>query len=172
MKKSLLLLRNVIELYIPAAAFMAMFLAFVLQVFCRYVVNRPLTWTNDIIVIGFVWTVILGACYTMRGRKHVKFTLVFDKLGPRMAALTRFLGNLIIVVTFVALIVPSYKYSLFLDFQKTPVFRVSYTWVFMPFVYFVISIIGYTIPELIEDLRVMSGKLPDSKDHAEAGGKV
>lgn len=169
MKKTLLLLRNIIELYIPAIAFLTMFTAFILQVFCRYVLNYPLTWTNDVIVVGFVWTVIFGACYTMRGRKHVKFTMIFDKLGPRMAALARLLGNLIITVTFIALIVPSYKYSLFLNFQKTPVFRLSYTWVFMPFVYFVISIVGYTIPELIEDFRVISGKLPDSKDHAEGG---
>ena len=168
MKKVLLLLRNIIELYIPAATFLAMFVGFILQVFFRYVVNLPLTWTNDVIVVGFVWTVLLGACFTMRGRKHVKFTLIYDKFGPRAAALTRFAGNLIIVVTFAALVVPSYKYALFLGFQKTPVFRLSYTWVFMPFVYFVISIIGYTITELIEDFNVIRGTLPDSRDHAEA----
>jgi len=168
-KKLLLIARDAVELYIPAAAFLIMFVSFVVQVFFRYVLNNPLTWTNDLIVVGFVWTVLLGACYTMRLKKHVKFTMVYDALKPKTAAVFRLLGNLIIAVTFVPLIVPSFNYALFLKFQKTPVFRINYAWIFMPFVYFVIAIIGYSLPDILEDIRVISGKLKDSPDH-EAGG--
>lgn len=169
MKKALLFLRDIFELYIPAAAFLMLFVAFVLQVFFRYALNSPLTWTNDIIVVGFVWTVIFGACLTMRARKHVKFTLIYDKLKPRGAALTRLAGNILIVATFLPLVVPSFNYSLFLKFQKTPVFRINYMWIFLPFVYFVVAIAAYTVPEIIEDIQVISGRKKDSADHL-AGG--
>jgi len=166
-KKFLLLARNIFEIYIPAVAFLAMFFSFVVQVFSRYVLNLPLTWTQDIIVIGFVWTVLFGACYTMRAGRHVKFTMLYDLLKPRAAALTRLVGDLIIVVTFAVLVVPSWKYAFFLYFQKTAVLRVNYTYFFIPFVYFLLTVIGYTIAEIIEDVNILRGKLADSRDHAQ-----
>jgi len=164
-KKVLSFAKDIFEIYIPAVAFLSMFSAFVLQVFFRYILNSPLTWTQDIIVIGFVWTVLFGACYTMRAGRHVKFTMVYDLLKPRAAAMTRLIGDLIIVVTFAVLIIPSWKYSFFLHFQKTAVFRINYTYIFLPFVYFIVTIICYTIAEIVEDINVLRGKLADSKDH-------
>ncbi|MDR1058903.1 MAG: TRAP transporter small permease, partial [Treponema sp.] len=62
MKKALLFIRNVFELYLPVAAFIALFCSFILQVFFRYVVRHPLTWTQEVITLGFIWSVVFGAC--------------------------------------------------------------------------------------------------------------
>ncbi len=172
MLKVLRFLRNVIELYIPVLSFFAMFVAFLLQVFSRYVVGQPLTWTQEVITMAFIWTVVLGACHTMRVRGHVKFTMVYDRFAPKPAAVLRILGNLIIFVAFVILIVPSYKYSFFLGFQKTAVFRISFTFMFLTFVYFLVSVACYTALDIIEDINVIRGALPDSAEHATAAAEV
>lgn len=165
MKKLAMFLRDVMEIYIPIISFVCLFLAFILQVFFRYVVNHPLTWTQDVIVIGFCWSVILGACYTMRKSGHVQFTMLYDAYSPKTAAWARMAGNLLIVITFALMIVPSFRYAFFVAFQKTPVLRVSYAWIFLPFTYFLVSIIGYTLGMVIEDWKVITGRLSDSKDH-------
>ena len=168
MKKVLLFVRDIFEVYVPVISFSVMFLVFILQVFFRYVIRHPLTWSMEVVVMGFVWTVVFGACFTMRHRSHVKFTMIYDRLAPRPAAITRILGNIIIAVTFLSLVYASYRYAIFIGFQKTPVFRITLTWIFMPFVYFLCSIIGYTIPEIIEDYKVITGALDDSSDHKAA----
>jgi TRAP-type C4-dicarboxylate transport system permease small subunit len=168
MKKILFFVRDIIEKYVPVFSFIAMFAAFIMQVFFRYIIRHPLTWSMEIIVIGFVWTVVFGACYTMRRRGHVKFTMIYDRLSPVPAAVLRMLGNIIIVVTFASLVFASYNYSFFISFQKTAVFRISYVFIFMPFVYFLCSIIGYTLSEIIEDIKVISGRTADSNDHQAA----
>ena len=170
MKKVLLIIRDVFELYIPGVAFYTMFITTVIAVFFRYVVRHPLTWSMEITVIGFVWTVILGACYTMRRRKHIKFTLFYDKLKPKPAAWFRMLGNLIIAGTFLSLIYASWKFSFFMGYQKTAVFGIPLTFVFLPFVYFLCSISVYTITEIIEDIKVLKGLIPDSVDHIAGEG--
>lgn len=157
--------RNIVEKLIPIIAFLLMFCSFILGVFFRYILNNPLTWTQDVIVVSFCWLVVLGASYTMRNKKHVKFTLLYESCSPKVAALLRLIGNLIIVITFAVIIVPSYNYCSFVAFQKTPTLRISYYWVFFPFLYFLISTIIYTIPELIEDVKIITNKLFDSKDH-------
>ncbi|MCK9330453.1 MAG: TRAP transporter small permease [Sphaerochaetaceae bacterium] len=164
-KKVLLFLRDVIELYIPMVSFCLLFLAFVLQVVSRYVFNHPFTWTNDVIVLGFCWSVILGACYTMRKKGHVQFTMLYDIYKPKVAALLRLLGNVIIIATFICLVIPSVKFSIFQNFQKTAVLRISLTWVFLPFAYFLCSVIGYSIEPCVEDVKVLMGIIPDAQEH-------
>ena len=112
--------------------------------------------------------VIFGACYTMRCRGHIKFTMVYERCKPRTAAILRLLGNIIVVVTFTALIVPSWKYSFFLSFQKTAVFRIPFTFMLISFVYFLCSTIAYIFVEIIEDVKVIRGIIPDSRDHQAA----
>ena len=164
MKKILLFLRDVIELYIPIISFTFLFIAYILQVFFRYVVNRPLTWTQDIIVVGFCWTVILGACYTMRRKGQVSFTMLYDQYPPKVAAWARLAGNVLIIVTFAVLVIPSVNYAIFVSFQKTAALRINYFWIFIPFTYFLLSIIGYTIEPVIEDWKIITGKLDDSAE--------
>ena len=168
MKKAFFLLRNVIEVYLPVAAFIIMFVTFILQVFFRYIVRHPLTWSMEIIVIGFIWAVEFGACYTMRKRAHVKFTMLYDRLKPKSAALTRLIGNLIIIVTFLGLIPASWTQAQFESIQKTADLRISYTVMFLPFIYFLFSIACYSCTEVVEDIKVLKGLIPDSKDHSEA----
>lgn len=152
-------IRDILEIYIPTLAFIAMFLTFILQIVMRYIFKYPLTWAYEVTVIGFSWTVILGACYAMRSRSHVKFTLIYDMLSGKKAAIVRAAGNLILIVGFILLIIPSYKYITFMNFQKTSVFKIRLSWVFSPFVYFLISIILYTFEELVEDFRIITGKI-------------
>lgn len=164
LKRSFNIIRDVFEVYIPMAAFIVMFLTFIVQIIARYVFKYPLTWAYEVTVIGFSWTVILGACYAMRHRTHVKFTLIVDMLSPRKAAFVRIIGNAIILAAFVALIMPSIEYVKFMNFQSTSVFKFRLSWIFSAFVYFLISVIGYTMGEVIEDLNILVG-------HDKKGGR-
>lgn len=165
MKKSIKLiniLRNVIEIYISIFAFTVMFLTFIIGIIARYIFNHPLTWTYEVSVIGFSWAVILGACYAMKTDSHVKFTLIYDRLSRKKGAVLRLIGNLLIFVAFILLIVPSAKYVAFMDFQSTAVFHIKLSWIFAPFVYFLISIIIYTFNQLMEDVRILISSKDDS----------
>lgn len=168
-KRVFYILRDVIEIYVPLMAFAVMFLTFILQIVARYVFKYPLTWAYEITVIGFSWSVIFGACYAMRSRSHVKFTLIYDMLTGKKAAFLRLLGNLIILVAFVALFMPSIEYVKFMDFQSTSVFKIKLSWIFSAFIYFVISMVGYTLSEIVEDVQILLGK---NKINKESGEKI
>ena len=82
LNKGTALLRDLVELYIPGLCFVLMFLAFICQIFCRYVLRSPVPWAYEITVACYLWMVVLGACYAQRERSHVTFTLVYDRLQP------------------------------------------------------------------------------------------
>lgn len=169
LKDFLLKARDFAEIYVPCGAFIVMFVVFVAQVISRYVFNFPLTWAYEVTVWGFSWTVILGACYAMRARSHVTFTMIYDAVPRKVGAILCLMGNILIVIALAILIIPSCDYIKFMFFQKTSVFRIPLTVIFAPFAYFLCSIIGYTISDIISEIKTL--KNPVSETPAEAASE-
>jgi len=147
---------DLFEIYIPAAAFSIMFLAFILQIFYRYFLNNPLTWPYEITIFGFIWTALLGACFARRMREHVVFGLIYDKLKPKGQLIFRLLGNTIVAGGLMVAFFPTYNYVQFMAFQKSTVLQVPFNIVFFPYVIFSIIVIGRSVYDIFLDIRKLT----------------
>ena len=67
-----------------AIVFLMAMLALVLgmQVFARYVLNRPLTWSEELARYMFVWIVFLSAWATFRERRHLGMDFLVRRFSP------------------------------------------------------------------------------------------
>ncbi len=158
MKKVFYVLRDVVELYIPIAALLIMFVTFVYQIFSRYILNSPVPWAYEVTVMCYLWMVILGACYAYRDRSHVTFTLFYDAFGTRAKAVIAFLGNLLMLIAFVYMFIPSCQMILDqMSKQVTSVFKIGLNIVYFPFIPFNIIIILYIISDMILEFKVFTG---------------
>jgi TRAP-type C4-dicarboxylate transport system permease small subunit len=56
-----------------------------LAVFCRYVLNHSLVWSDEVVRYLFVWFTLLGAAITLRDREHLRVEYFVELLpaGPR-----------------------------------------------------------------------------------------
>lgn len=157
LKKPAFVLRDIVEIYIPAASFVLMFATFVLQIFFRYVLRQPLQWAYEVTVSCYLWLVLLGACYAQRDHSHVVFTLLYDKLPLRPRAFTAFLGNLLIFVALAYSFVPSVQFLEFMRRQETAVFKIGLNIVYAPYAPFLALMILYALEEMIREFRVFAG---------------
>ena len=66
-------LADFIEVYLPIAVFVMLFLAFLINVFFRYVVRNPQNWTFELSINAFMVVGLLGACAAYRKEDHVVF---------------------------------------------------------------------------------------------------
>ncbi|MFC0180591.1 TRAP transporter small permease [Thorsellia kenyensis] len=75
------------------------------QVFSRYVLNSPSTFTDELARFLFIWVALFGAAYTVGLKKHlaIDFLLVKYENTPKKLALLRILITLI-SLAFVGLI--------------------------------------------------------------------
>lgn len=55
-----------------------------LQIAFRYLLNAPLSWTGEVAVFLFVWTVLLLASLGVREGTHVRLSLLVDSLPPAL----------------------------------------------------------------------------------------
>ena len=56
---------------VAVALLTAMFVSFLLQIFFRYVVNQPLTWTLEANLLAWLWIVFWVSAFLQIGRAHV-----------------------------------------------------------------------------------------------------
>ena len=55
-----------------------MFVCFMLQIVFRYVLNQPLGWTEEVIVLCWVWVVLWGAAFILRERDEIRFDIIYS----------------------------------------------------------------------------------------------
>jgi len=50
------------------------------SVFCRYVLNQSLSWSDEVVRYLFVWFTLFGAAVTLREREHIRVEYFVEKL--------------------------------------------------------------------------------------------
>ena len=151
------ILRDIVEIYIPVASFVIMFLVFIAQIFSRYILRSPLAWAYEVTVTCYLWLVVLGACFAQRNRSHVTFTLLTDKLPMRVQALFIGLGSLLIAVAFIWSFLPSVEFVQFMKMQKTSVLKITLDIVYAPYIPFLAFNILYMLSDIVLDFKVFAG---------------
>src|SRR3546814_14843516 len=61
-----------------------MFVAFILQIIFRYLLNFPVGWTNEISVVLWIWLLLWGAAFVLREEEEIRFDLIYAGPGPRL----------------------------------------------------------------------------------------
>jgi TRAP-type transport system small permease protein len=82
---------------------MAILVTMVLQIFFRYVLSTPLTWTEELARYLYVWACWCGAPVAMRRGNHVVITVLSDRLPRRVAQMIGLVTQLIALFFFVVL---------------------------------------------------------------------
>jgi tripartite ATP-independent transporter DctM subunit len=96
---------------IPAAILIAVEIMVLLAgVISRYVFNRPLTWSDELASILFLWLAMLGAVIALRRAEHMRLGFLVSLLAPRWRAATETLGTTVVIAFLLAIIAPALDY--------------------------------------------------------------
>ncbi|MRG87265.1 TRAP transporter small permease [Salinibacillus xinjiangensis] len=78
-----------------------------LQVFFRFVLDSPLTWTDELSRLLLVWVVFLGVGVVSFDDKHLAVNMLQENMSPRVHLITTFIMRIIIMIFLVILILTS-----------------------------------------------------------------
>lgn len=118
----------------------AMFAAFLLQIFMRYVVNQPVGWTSEACVILYIWTVFWTSTFLLKERDHITFSILYEMAGPRPRWLLTLLGHLALAVAFASALPAIADYVSFMKIDSTPVTRIRFDVIYSIFVVFAVAV--------------------------------
>ena len=152
MRRPARILRRGAELFC-AALFAAMFGVFVLQIFYRYILDDPISWTQEICTLLYVWIVCLGAATIVRERDHVTFDLVYIMAKPRTRRILALIGTGFVTIVFLIALPGNLDYLDFMRSQPTPTLRLPMSWVIGAFSIFLVFAIMHGILRIRRLLR-------------------
>jgi TRAP-type C4-dicarboxylate transport system permease small subunit len=133
--------------------FAALFIVFLLQVIYRYVLNDPLSWTQEIAELLYVWIVCVGSATIVAERDHVTFSLIYAGVKPPARRILAILGTGFVTVVMIITLYGNFDYIAFTFGQKTPTLRMPMGVVFSAFGVFIVLVIVAGIARLYRLLR-------------------
>ncbi len=146
-----------IEIYLPIAVFLAMFVVFLINIISRYVLRNPQSWTFEFSTNAFVVVGLLGAGIAYRLEDHVVFDLVYARRSPRGQALMRMISCAIVIV-FLAIALPSTLRSLWNNPAVTSIMKIPDRFIFAVLPVMMISMVARSVYRLVLDIRAFRNK--------------
>jgi C4-dicarboxylate transporter, DctQ subunit len=156
-KRAARLLVDFIEVYLPIGMFILLFIAFITNVFFRYVMRDPQTWTFEFCVYAFVMIGLLGACAANRKEDHVVFDLIYTRLTPKGQAIFRII-SLAIVIVFLVGALPTSTIDIMNIRAKTSIMRIPEQVFFLSLPVLMISTIARSTYRLVLDIKAFRNK--------------
>ncbi|MCB5174640.1 MULTISPECIES: TRAP transporter small permease [Microvirga] len=133
-------LRFLAEL-VSVLLFVAMFAAFLLQVFTRYVLNDPVAWTQEFVLIAYIWIIFWCGAFLLREREHITFDMVFMSLPPARRRWLAVALTILIGIAFVAAIPGTFDYVSFMEIERSPVIGIRFDLLYSIFVVFAVAVV-------------------------------
>jgi tripartite ATP-independent transporter DctM subunit len=97
-------------------------------VIARYVFDRPLTWSDELASILFLWLAMLGAVIALRRGEHMRLGFLASLAPPRLRAFVEPLAATAVLVFIVAIIPPAFDYVTVQQAITTPALEISDAW--------------------------------------------
>jgi len=147
----------------------AMFVAFILQVVFRYVLNLPVGWTDEVCTLVWLWGILWGSSFVVKNREDIRFDLVYSHLPrPVRRGFTLVASGVGVILLLVSL-PATWSYVSFMKVESTANFGIPYSWVFSVYVVFVVAMVVRHAGIVWDALR---GRLVEDGHSPGDGGSV
>jgi C4-dicarboxylate transporter DctQ subunit len=133
--------------------FTSMIIISFLQVFFRYVLNRPLFASEEIARLFAVWLTFLGSSLAIRYREHISVDILYVRVPSKVQGVFNLLSNIFLFIFHLFLVVEGAKLSyIFRGFESHALrFSMSFFFSALPITAFLILI--FLVQSIREDIK-------------------
>ena len=119
-----------------------MFLAFIIQIVFRYLLNFPIGWTSELSTVTWIWLVLWGAAFVLREDEEIRFDLVYGSVGTRMRRAMAIATAACVVVLYSGSLPAVVDYVTFMKVQETAYLDIRFDYLFAIYVVFAVASIA------------------------------
>jgi TRAP-type C4-dicarboxylate transport system permease small subunit len=154
---------------VAAAMLGIMFVAFVLQIFFRYVAGLPIGWTHEVSAMLWVWLVLWGAAFVVGERDEIRFDVLYGAVGPDVRRIMTLVTAAALVTIYSVSLPAVIDYVTFMKVQSTAYLKVRFDLLFSIYVVFAVAAI---VRYIWLGWRALRGEAPDPLDPTQASSGV
>lgn len=147
----------------------AMFIAFIIQIAFRYLLNLPIGWTHEISVVLWIWLVLFGSAFVVREREEIRFDLVYGAADDGSRRIMGVVTAAALIVLFGMSLPAVFDYVTFMKVERSAYMGIRFDYLYSIYIVFAVAMIVRYI--WIAWLAIR-GKAPDAYDPTKASSGV
>lgn len=113
-----------------------MFVCFIIQIFARYVLNRPVGWTEELSTLMWIWGILWGAVFVLKEKDEVRFDIIYSAVSERTRRVFTVICGLALVVAYVIAFPGIVSYVTFMKVEKSAYLGIRLDYLYSIFVLF------------------------------------
>jgi C4-dicarboxylate transporter DctQ subunit len=152
-----------------AAMLAIMFIAFIIQIAFRYLINLPIGWTQELTVILWIWLVLWGAAFVVRETEEVRFDILYATATSRARRAMCVITAIALVALYSISLPAVVDYVTFMKVESSAYMKIRFDLLFSIYVVFAVAAI---LRYVWLCWRVVWGKAPEAFDPTKAGSGV
>ncbi|HUP10507.1 MAG TPA: TRAP transporter small permease [Caldimonas sp.] len=118
-----------------------MFVSFLLQIVFRYVLNRPLGWSEEVTVLCWLWVVLWGASFVLDDEEEVRFDIVYHAVPPAVRRGFTVVASLAFAVLMALSLPASWRYVAFMHREHSAYLGMRFDLLYAIYVVFAVACI-------------------------------
>jgi TRAP-type C4-dicarboxylate transport system permease small subunit len=130
-----------------------MFVAFIVQIVFRYLLNLPIGWSSELTVVCWLWLVLWGAAFVVREREEIRFDILYGSVRPPVRRAMAVVTALALIALYGWLLPAVWDYVTFMKVQRTAYLGIRYDWLYSIYVIFAVAALGRYVWILWDSLR-------------------
>lgn len=124
-----------------AALLAAMFVAFLVQVFTRYVLNSPVGWTTEVSTLAWMWGILWGAALVLRDEEEIRFDILYGVVPPAVRRAFDVATGLTVVAVFSWSLPAVFDYVTFMRIERSTYLGIRFDWLYSVYLVFAVAMI-------------------------------
>lgn len=114
--------------YFLALLLLIMTILITWQVFARFVVGSPLTFSEEIARFIMIWLTMLGSAYALRKGTLISLDVLLEFGGKTVATILKYIIPIISILFALILIIYGFQLAGMVSYQTAPSTRISMMW--------------------------------------------
>lgn len=99
-----------------------------LQILSRFLIKKPISWSEELLTYSFMWLSFIGASYALAAKKHFEVDLLTSKFNPKVRkGVSLGIKSIILIFTFL-MVKNGYAFAQINQFQSMSVLPFTMFW--------------------------------------------
>ena len=141
--------------HVGGLLFLALFVAFILQIGARFLWNQPLPWTDELAVVLYVWVIFWSCAFMVPASSHVSVDILIQQLPAALRIWFQTAGQLMLGGLALCALHASWDYLWLIRREATAVMGLPLFWVFLPLLVALLMMVIKTLHSVWQLLHFM-----------------
>ena len=126
---------------IAAVMLATMFIAFLVQIVFRYVLNWPAGWAFELSIVCWLWGVLFGAAFIVDEKDEIRFDVIYGAVSPRIRRGFVVVTGLAMLAIYGMSLPAVADYVAFMKVERSAYLKIPFNWLYSIYVIFAVAVL-------------------------------